>query len=232
MHNGVFHRPSHLISSKHQRVFRFRGVVRLCAGEAESRVEDAEPVAALRAAQFNAQSGVLPAGQGKAAVIPGSKSKPFQPQAGGLGTVGAVQCIVRGVLQRGQSGLQRRRGLLRGVGPGHCFRDGRQHGVPHLQFQQLVVPGIAVGQDMQPDRISPHPGGGALVPVGQRGKYKRQRQPQANAQLQHTAGMARHNTFPLSTGVWDERGNSKHYFFAPNRRRTVTRGPPWVGLQR
>mgnify|MGYP002225948785 CR=1 FL=1 len=134
--------------------------------------------------------------------------------------------------QAGQSGLQRRRGLLRGVGPGHCFRDGRQHGVPHLQFQQLVVPGIAVGQDMQPDRISPHPGGGALVPVGQRGKYKRQRQPQANAQLQHTAGMARHNTFPLSTGVWDERGNSKHYFFAPNRRRTVTRGPPWVGLQR
>ena len=109
-------REPHLIPSKHQRVFRFRGVVRLCAGEAESRVEDAEPVAAPGSAQLNAQGSVLPAGQGKAAVIPGSKSKPFQPQAGRLGTVGAVQGIVRGALQRGQSGLQRRRGLLRLVG--------------------------------------------------------------------------------------------------------------------
>ena len=121
------------------------------------------------------------------------------------------------MLQGGQCVLQGRSSLVRGCCFGHGGRQGSQNGVPHLQFQQLVVQRIAVGQNMQPQGVRPYLGGGALVPIGADSKYNGQCQRQAYAQFQHAAGMLCHNSSPLSTGVWAERGACKLIFWHRTR---------------
>ena len=130
-----------------------------------------------RAAQLHTQGGVLPRRQGKGAVILGGKSAALQPQPDGLRAVGLAQGCLRGVLQPGQVGAQNS-GCRLGIGC-VCQRRGQgiQHGVPHLQFQQLVGHGIAVCQNMQPHGVAADLLRRKRAPQRrQNGKYKRRRQ--------------------------------------------------------
>ena len=78
--------------------------------------------------------------------------------------------------------------LLLGFGMLRCSCHLFQNGIPHLQFQQLILHRIAVSQNVQPQRIPTHAGTHGLVPRSRRSKYNGQQQAAGAAPFQNLAG--------------------------------------------
>ena len=120
--------------------------------------------------QLDAQGGVLAGGQAEAAVILGGKLRLFQPHLHGLAAAGGAQRLPGGLFQPGQSVGNRLLGLLLVGGISQDVRHDLQHRVPDAEFQPLVLRGIAVGQDVQPQRVGADRRAGGLAPPEKDGK--------------------------------------------------------------